>query len=312
MATVLSSGRWLKTWDLADFDPLDCEMGDAWRGPRPETLAAIANDPWRTSGDTVERLEALAVALVADDAACDPGWLASRAVLAEIEESIRPKLQRSATNEIASCLAGLSGRFVEPGPSGAPTRGRLDVLPTGRNFYSVDNRALPTPAAWSLGQKSAERLVERHLQDHGQWLKAIGLTAWGTSNMRTGGDDIAQALALIGAKPIWDTSSWRVTGYEIIPLAKLGRPRVDVTLRISGFFRDAFPAQIELFDTAIRAVGMLDEEASDNPIAERMREDANEAVSQGLTEEKARHVAGFAHIRFKAGRVWGGPASVDR
>ena len=117
-------------------------------------------------------------------------------------------------------LKGLAGRFVAPGPSGAPTRGRLDVLPTGRNFYSLDNRTVPTPTAWNLGQKSAEDLLTRHFQDFGQYPKAIGLSAWGTSNMRTGGDDIAQALALIGAKPVWEPSSWRVTGFEIIPLAR--------------------------------------------------------------------------------------------
>ena len=288
------------------FDPLDCDMGSPWDGAKPEPLAKVSNDPWRTNGDTVERLELLASELVSSETQCDPAWTATSAVLNEITRTIRPSLKQSATNEIASCLKGLSGRFVEPGPSGAPTRGRLDVLPTGRNFYSVDNRALPTPAAWTLGEKSAMRLVERHLQDHGRWPKAIGLTAWGTSNMRTGGDDIAQALALIGAKPVWDHSSWRVTGYEIIPLAKLGRPRVDVTLRISGFFRDAFPAQIELFDQAIRAVGALDEEPSDNPIAARMKEDVNEALSQGVDEVRARHVAGLRVFGSKPGAYGAG------
>ncbi|MDA7947855.1 MAG: cobaltochelatase subunit CobN [Hyphomicrobiaceae bacterium] len=292
--------------ELDDFDPLDCEMGAAWNGAKPDPLATILNDPWRTSGDTVERLELLAAALVTGDVTCSSSWQATRAVLNEIDQSVRPNLVQSANNEISSCLAGFAGRFVQPGPSGAPTRGRLDVLPTGRNFYSIDNRTLPTPAAWTLGQKSAERLVERHLQDHGRWPKAIGLTAWGTSNMRTGGDDIAQALALIGAKPVWDTSSWRVTAYEIIPLAKLGRPRVDVTLRISGFFRDAFPAQIELFDTAIRAVGALDEEPADNPIAARMRDDSDEAMAQGLSEEKSQHVAGLRIFGSKPGAYGAG------
>ncbi len=291
---------------IKDFDPLDCGLGAPWAGNQPDALANMTDEPWRTHGDTVERLELLAAALVSRDVKRKPDWTATGAVLDGIDGSVRPRLRQSAEREITSCLAGLAGRFVEPGPSGAPTRGRLDVLPTGRNFYSVDNRTLPTPAAWTLGQKSAERLVERHLQDHGKWPKAIGLTAWGTSNMRTGGDDIAQALALIGAKPVWDTSSWRVTGYEIVPLAKLGRPRVDVTLRISGFFRDAFPAQIELFDTAIRAVGALDEEASDNPIAMRMREDANEAVAQGVPKENARHIAGLRVFGSKPGAYGAG------
>ncbi|MEM8744167.1 MAG: cobaltochelatase subunit CobN, partial [Pseudomonadota bacterium] len=291
---------------LGEFDPLDCDLGAPWTGPRPEALSNVLGDAWRTNGDTIERLELLAANLVAGEMPCDPSWTATRSVLENIEQSIRPSLRKSAQNEISSSLAGFAGRFVQPGPSGAPTRGRLDVLPTGRNFYSVDNRTLPTPAAWTLGEKSAARLVERHLQDHGRWPKAIGLTAWGTSNMRTGGDDIAQALALIGAKPVWDTASWRITGYEIIPLAKLGRPRVDVTLRISGFFRDAFPAQIELFDTAIRAVGALDEEPADNPIARRMQEDAAEAISQGLSEEKAQHVAGLRVFGSKPGAYGAG------
>ena len=186
----------------------------------------------------------------------------------------------------------LAGQSVPPGPSGAPTRGRLDVLPTGRNFYSLDNRTVPTPTAWTLGQKSAEDLLTRHFQDMGHYPKALGLSAWGTSNMRTGGDDIAQALALIGARPVWEPSSWRVTGFEIIPLAKLGRPRVDVTLRISGFFRDAFPAQIELLDKAIRAVGGLDEDEADNPIASRMRAEATELEASGIAAEEARAMAG--------------------
>ena len=190
----------------------------------------------------------------------------TQAMLTNIETKIRPALQISGPNEIASLLHGLCGKRVAPGPSGAPTRGRLDVLPTGKNFYSIDNRAVPTPTAWTLGQKSADELLKRHFQDTGQHIKTAGLSAWGTANMRTGGDDIAQALALIGAKPVWDHSSWRVTGYEIIPLAKLARPRVDVTLRISGFFRDAFPVQIELLDKAMRAVAALDEPIEDNPL----------------------------------------------
>ena len=166
---------------------------------------------------------------------------------------------------------------MPPGPSGAPTRGRVDCLPTGRNFYSVDVRAVPTPAAWELGRRSADLLAERYFQDEGEWPKAMALTVWGTSNMRTGGDDIAQALALIGARPVWEGASGRVTGVEVIPLAELKRPRVDVTLRISGFFRDAFPTQIALFHEAVQAVAERDEPADANPIAARIRADARAA-----------------------------------
>lgn len=207
---------------------------------------------------------------------------------------------------MAAVLRGLDGRFVAPGPSGAPTRGRLDVLPTGRNFFSVDNRAVPTPTAWDLGRRSAEALLERHFQDHGRYPSALGLSVWGTSNMRTGGDDIAQALALIGAKPKWDTASWRVTGFEIVPLAALNRPRVDVTLRISGFFRDAFPAQIELFDRAVRAVGALEEEEADNPIAARMRAEIHELTENGVPTGEAQRLAGFRIFGSKPGAYGAG------
>ena len=157
-----------------------------------------------------------------DGARPDAGWAATRAVLDEIETTMRPKLRASGPNETKALLDGLAGKFIAPGPSGAPSRGRLDVLPTGRNFYSVDNRAIPTPTAWELGKKSAETLLLRHYQDHGVHLRSLALSVWGTSNMRTGGDDIAQALAFIGVRPTWDPSSLRLSGYEIIPLAKLG------------------------------------------------------------------------------------------
>lgn len=228
------------------------------------------------------------------------------AVLEKIEATIRPALRTCGASEMTAILTGLNGRFVAPGPSGAPTRGRLDVLPTGRNFYSLDNRTVPTPTAWTLGQKSAEDLLTRHFQDFGQYPKAIGLSAWGTSNMRTGGDDIAQALALIGARPVWEPSSWRLTGFELIPLAKLGRPRVDVTFRISGFFRDAFPAQIELLDKAIRAVGSLDEDPADNPIAARIREETQMLMRAGASEMEARQVAGYRIFGSKPGTYGAG------
>lgn len=280
-----------RDFGLDGFDPLTCDMAQGWQGEMPGLLAGLTAAPWRSNGDTVERLELFAAALVAG-ALPPAGFAETSKVLADIDTRVRPALRACGPNEIAALLQGLDGRFVAPGPSGAPTRGRIDVLPTGRNFYSLDNRTVPTPTAWNLGQKSAEDLLLRHFQDFGQYPKALGLSAWGTSNMRTGGDDIAQALALIGARPVWETASWRVTGYEIVPLARLGRPRVDVTLRISGFFRDAFPAQIELLDKAIRAVGALDEDEEDNPIAARMRSEAATLAATGLDPEDAAFMAG--------------------
>jgi cobaltochelatase CobN len=282
------------------FDPLTAELGATWAGP---PLPQADKAP-RTLGDVVEALEELAAALV-DGKAEAPGPLSAE-VLETIESVIRPRLRASGPNEIKALLDGLDGKFVMPGPSGAPSRGRLDVLPTGRNFYSVDNRAVPTPTAWELGWKSAENLLKRHFQEHGAALQSLALSVWGTSNMRTGGDDIAQALVFIGAKPQWDPGSLRVSGYEIIPLAKLGRPRVDVTLKISGFFRDAFPAQIALFDKAIRAIGALDEPDEMNPIAERMRTDALGLIADGASEADAALGAGFRIFGSKPGAYGAG------
>jgi cobaltochelatase CobN len=226
--------------------------------------------------------------------------------MAQVESVMRPRLRASGPNEVKALLDGLDGKFIAPGPSGAPSRGRLDVLPTGRNFYSVDNRAIPTPTAWELGKKSAEGLLLRHFQDHGVPLRSLALSVWGTSNMRTGGDDIAHALAFIGARPVWDPSSLRLSGYEIIPLAKLGRPRVDVTLRISGLFRDAFPQQIALFDRAVRAIGALDEPEADNSIAARMRTDALGLMRDGASEAEAAMQAGHRVFGSKPGAYGAG------
>ncbi|WP_112605481.1 cobaltochelatase subunit CobN [Rhizobium sp. WW22] len=288
------------------FDPLDCDMAADWTGPRPSILQDMSDTPWRTQGDTVERIELLAAKLVNGDIACPETWPNTSMVLGEIAAKLQPSILACGDAEIAALLKGLDGRFVPPGPSGAPTRGRPDVLPTGRNFYSVDSRAVPTPAAYELGSKSAELLIRRYVQDHGEWPVSFGLTAWGTSNMRTGGDDIAQALALIGVKPVWDMTSRRVTGYEIIPPAMLRRPRVDVTLRISGFFRDAFPEQIALFDKAIRAVGMLDEDAADNPIAARMRGEIARLEAAGLDAASASRRAGYRVFGSKPGAYGAG------
>ncbi|MBY5841823.1 cobaltochelatase subunit CobN [Rhizobium leguminosarum] len=292
-AAVSPSPLWGGVGEGSSFDPLDTDMAAVWTGSRPDILADILDAPWRTNGDAVERIELLAAKFVSGEMDCPADWKATSAVLSEIKTRLKPSILACGPAEIAGLLKGLDGRFVAPGPSGAPTRGRPDVLPTGRNFYSVDSRAVPTPAAYELGKKSAELLVRRYVQDHGEWPVSFGLTAWGTSNMRTGGDDIAQALALIGVKPLWDMSSRRVTGYEIISPAMLGRPRVDVTLRISGFFRDAFPEQIALFDKAIRAVGALEEDAADNPIAERMRGEAARLAAAGLDEVSAKRRAGY-------------------
>jgi cobaltochelatase CobN len=198
--------------------------------------------------------------------AAPPGdWPHARAVLERVRATLLPALDACGGEELRQLLRGLDGRFVPPGPSGSPSRGRPDVLPTGRNFYSVDTRAVPTQAAWSLGLKSAQQLIERHLQDHGDYPRAVGLSVWGTATMRTGGDDIAQAFALLGVRPKWAHGSHRVTDFEILPIEIFDRPRIDVTLRVSGFFRDAFPNLMHLFDAAVQAVAALDEPEALNP-----------------------------------------------
>ncbi len=286
------------------IDPLACDPALPWTGPRPDDLAADA--PWRLAGDTVERLEGLAADLVAGTRIADPAWQETKAVLAAVAEDIRPNIAACGEREIAGLLAGLAGRFVAPGPSGAPTRGRPDVLPTGRNFYSVDTRTVPTPAAWTLGWKSAHLLMERYAQEHGSWPARMAITAWGTSNMRTGGDDIAQALALLGVRPTWEGASRRVSGFEILPLTLLDRPRVDVTLRISGFFRDAFPNLVELFDAAARAVAALDEPAADNPLAARVRADRAGLLATGSAADEAERLAGTRVFGSKPGAYGAG------
>jgi len=174
-------------------------------------------------------------------------------------DQLIPKLRQGARDEIAHLLHALDGRFIPPGPSGAPTRGMAHVLPTGRNFYAVDPRALPSVAAWQIGQGLADDLLRRHLRETDQYPTSVGISIWGTSAMRTSGDDIAQVLALLGVRPRWQTENRRVLGVEVIPLEELGRPRIDVVCRISGFFRDAFPHLVVLLDEAVQTVIALPE-----------------------------------------------------
>jgi cobaltochelatase CobN len=203
-----------------------------------------------------------------------------------ISDRLLPALQQT-NQELTQLLRGLDGRYVPSGPSGAPTRGRPEVLPTGRNFYSVDIRAIPTETAWDVGRKAAEVLIERYTQENGEYPKTLGLSVWGTSTMRTGGDDLAEALALLGVQPVWDYPSRRVVDFEILPVSVLGRPRVDVTLRISGFFRDAFPNLIDLFDQAVMAVAVLDEPPEQNPLASQVKQEQEQWEAAGLGKEEA-------------------------
>lgn len=176
--------------------------------------------------------------------------------------------RQSAASEKTALLAALDGNHIAPGPSGAPARGRLDVLPTGRNLYAADPRTMPTPTAFELGRMAGEEVLRHYLQSHGDWPKHLVFDLWGSASLRNGGEDVGQALHLMGARPIHDMATGRVTGIEVLPPAGLGRPRVDVTFRISGLFRDMFPALIALLDAAAKAVAAREEAPGDNPLGE--------------------------------------------
>ncbi len=178
-----------------------------------------------------------------------------------------PSWQASAAAESSALLAALDGKRIPPGPAGAPSRGRRDVLPTGRNLFIADPRMLPTPTAMELGQRAADEVIRCYLQAHGEMPRALVIDLWGSATLRTGGEEIAQGLSLMGCRPVWDSATGRVTGVEVLPPAVVGRPRVDVTWRISGLFRDLFPAQITLIDAAVRAIAARDETADENPLA---------------------------------------------
>lgn len=294
-----------------DFDPLDCDLGAPWTGDKPHALHEVSAEPWRTTGDTRERLELLAAQMIEQIASGVPisNTFANNSlsdVVQSLHEVVIPRLDACGPAEMSNLLSALSGRFVPAGPSGAPSRGRLDVLPTGRNFFSVDVRNLPTMTAWRIGFQSANLLLERHLQDHGDYLRQLGLSVWGTATMRTGGDDIAQAMALMGVRPVWATGSQRVDDFEILPLSLLDRPRVDVTLRVSGFFRDAFANLIRLFDAAVQAVAALDEPDDMNPLAARVRQEREQLQRDGLDAEQAAKQAGWRIFGAKPGAYGAG------
>ena len=291
-----------KDLDL-DFDPLTADP-----------TSKIQN---RTAGDLVEELEQKAAELVdnlIENIRVNPRSSAVKNIqtgeatqqeLDWINNYLLPSLLQT-DQEITNLLRGLDGRHIPSGASGAPTRGRPDVLPTGRNFYSVDIRAIPTETAWRVGRVAAETLIERYTQENGEYPKTLGLSVWGTSTMRTGGDDIAEALALIGVQPVWDGPSRRVVDFEILPVSVLGRPRVDVTLRISGFFRDAFFNLIDLFDSAVKAVAALDESAENNPLAAQVQAEILYWESTGLSQFEAQGRSQFRVFGSKPGAYGAG------
>jgi cobaltochelatase CobN len=269
------------------------ENGGA-RVEAPKELATRFPGPSVTASDLLDRLDEASQALLFAMEECS--WAAGDAekvceeVLgvadAGVALSLRfaagevvPRLMRT-SEEMENLLGGLSGGYVPAGPSGSPTRGLVNVLPTGRNFYSVDPKALPSRLSWEVGQGLADDLLRRHLDEEGRYPETVGIVVWGTAAMRTQGDDVAEILALMGVRPVWNEESLRVTGLEVIPLEELGRSRIDVTVRISGFFRDAFPNLISLIDDAVRTVASLDEPDDMNFIKKHAEEERGSGADE--------------------------------
>jgi len=222
------------------------------------------------------------------DAPDEPGDL--RELRAFIRRVLVPRLSQC-ENELKRIIAGLNGEFIPPGAAGAPTRGRVDVLPTGRNFFAIDPRAVPTRTAWECGKRIGNQLLERHLQEHGEYPRKLALVIWGTSNMRTGGDDIAQALWLWGCEPVWEEASGRVVDFRILPMSLLGRPRVDLLLRVSGLFRDSFGETMRLLATVPKRLAEQDEPPHLNPIRASWLQDVQTGTERGIEREEALRIA---------------------
>lgn len=291
-----------------DRDELLAGQGRRWRGSVPAALRPfLPGGRAGVAGDLVRALEGLAAHLLArlEERGWQPGAVpavvaeelgrgdaAVEAVLRYVAGELVPRLERT-RDEIGNLIRGLDGRFVPPGPSGSPTRGQADILPTGRNFYSLDPKVIPTRAAWEVGVQLGRGVLERYLREEGRYPETVGIVVWGTSTMRTQGDDIAEILYLLGVRPLWQADGRRVTGIEVIPLEELGRPRIDVVVRISGFFRDAFPHVIELLDEAVATVAALDEPPEQNYVRKHVLEETGGA---GQGDDPARWARAYYRI----------------
>ncbi len=207
-------------------------------------------------------------------------------VIEYILETLYPNVLRI-EDEINYLLLGTDGRFVLPGPSGSPTRGNAHLLPTGRNFYSIDPDSIPNEVCWKIGKKMADDMIERHVKDEGSYPENVGIIVWATDTMKTGGDDIAYILSLMGLKPKWGSMGGKVVGLEVIPLSELGRPRIDVTLRISGMFRDSFPNLVYLIDDGVEMISKLEESDENNFIKKHLETDIKKYIADGLSKEDA-------------------------
>jgi len=252
-------------------------------------------------------VRAIPVSIDCKEPSSDAGirYAGLRRVLGFACRELVPNLVR-ATDEIDNLLNGLAGGYVPAGPSGSPTRGMAHILPTGRNFYSVDPRSVPSQSAWRVGLQLAHEVLARHQRETSDYPESVAISIWGTSAMRTHGDDVAQILALLGVRPLWRPENRQLAGVEVIPLAELKRPRIDVTTRISGFFRDAFPQLIDLIDDAVNTVIQLDEPLTQNFVRKHYLAELGDWIGQGLPQDEAERRAGYRIFGAKPGSYGAG------
>lgn len=280
-----------------DYDPV-VEEGKPW------TRGDLA-----TKVDEIARLKvehALGLATSPSDDRMRDASALSTSALDFVRAEIIPRLDRT-TDELSNTLRGLSGHFVPAGPSGAPTRGMARILPTGRNFYSIDIHTIPTETAWKVGTQAAERLIEKYRDENeGAYPRSVGIVVWGTSTMRTHGDDIAEILHLMGVRPVWVPESRRLKGVELVSLEELGRPRIDVTVRISGFFRDAFPNVVALLDKAVELVAAADEPEEHNYLRRHVRREESALAASGVAADQAARQARYRVFGSKPGSYGAG------
>ena len=283
----------------------------------PACLASHTRTPssgsnsWPTISSSISRLPASTIArsIASPRNTLGVPTEAVNAALRFAGQTLVPALER-VSDEIDHVLDGLGGRFVPAGPSGAPTRGIAHVLPTGRNFYAVDPRAVPSQAAWRVGEQLAHEVLARHQAEEGRYPEMIGIGVWGTSQMRTQGDDVAEVLALLGVEPVWDPQTRRIQDLAVVPLERLGRPRIDVTMRISGFFRDAFPHLISLVDRAVEMVVSLDEPADQNYPRKHYLAEIERPTS--ASTRRRRGARAISDLRREARHLWRRHSAADR
>lgn len=262
-------------------------------------------DDGRLNGELIDEIDALSYSIIEAGNACgfdaEAARKAAEGIIGPLSDDlseaigfmcgfVAPAVRRM-PDELTNVARALDGEYIEPGPSGCPGRGRAQILPTGRNFYSIDPDGIPWISSWEIGSKMAEDMVQRYIRDHGRYPESVGIVLWATDTMKTGGDDVAYILRLMGLRPVWAEYGGRVKDLEVIPLEELGRPRIDVTLRISGLFRDTFPNLSNMIDNGVQMIAALDEDDESNFLAANVRRDVVEALAAGVPVDEARRNA---------------------